>query len=137
MESLLIRRVCDIISFIKIMKKTTSSSKILLILIVFILSLNIGTTSAQVVAPTISSAGCVILASNNLRFGSYDSITSGEVTILQNYLNKKGYLKVNATGYYGNQTVSAVKAFQVANKLSPVGIAGPQTKAKIKSEPCS
>lgn len=119
------------------MKKTTSSSKILLILIVFILSLNIGTTSAQVMVPTISSAGCVTLASNNLRFGSYDSTTSGEVTILQNYLNKKGYLKVNATGYYGNQTVSAVKAFQVANKLSPVGIAGPQTKAKIKSEPCS
>ncbi len=58
-----------------------------------------------------------------------------DVTVLQEYLIKKGYLSVKATGYFGVMTKAAVTAFQKANGLDPVGIAGPKTRTKIGAMP--
>ncbi len=60
-------------------------------------------------------------------------MTHKEVTILQNFLIAKGYLKSKATGYFGLQTEAAVKVFQTKNKIVPAtGIVGPKTRGIIK-----
>ena len=54
------------------------------------------------------------------------------VTKLQNKLVKLGYIN-KATGYYGTDTVTAVKNFQKLNGLSVDGMAGAQTLTKLSS----
>ncbi|MES2223700.1 MAG: peptidoglycan-binding domain-containing protein [Patescibacteria group bacterium] len=57
--------------------------------------------------------------------------TGTDVTVLQTWLNKAGYLAVAPTGYFGNLTKAAVAAFQAANGVTPaVGYFGPLTQAK-------
>lgn len=51
---------------------------------------------------------------------------------VQELLNKYGYLaSKNATGYYGDVTEAAVKAFQANNGLNPDGNVGIKTMAKL------
>ncbi len=60
-------------------------------------------------------------------------MTHKEVAVLQNFLIAKGYLTSKATGYFGPSTEAAVKAFQRANKITPVtGIVGPKTKVFVR-----
>ena len=60
----------------------------------------------------------------------YDTIRpgdSGEMVVeLQDCLMQMGYLD-EITGYYGDETVRAVKAFQRDNGLTPDGVAGSRT----------
>lgn len=59
--------------------------------------------------------------------------TRGEdVTDLQRKLKELGYIK-KETGYYGSETVEAIKAFQKSNKLSADGKAGENTLDVIYS----
>ena len=60
-------------------------------------------------------------------------VTSSAVKTLQEQLILLGYLKTNATGYYGSATYTAVKAFQQANGLKADGIAGNETQTKLFS----
>lgn len=55
------------------------------------------------------------------------------VRTLQQNLKDLGYLKVNATGYFGSLTSKAVKAFQKDNGLWADGIAGKNTISVINS----
>lgn len=48
------------------------------------------------------------------------------VKVIQNKLKEKGYLD-KATGFCGNDTITAITNFQKANGLTPDGIAGPGT----------
>lgn len=73
--------------------------------------------------------------SNNLALGSKDSNTNNEVTALQSFLSPM-YLKVSPTGYYGNMTVAAVKAFQKEYGIDQVGRIGPTTRAKVQQLSC-
>lgn len=57
-----------------------------------------------------------------------EGMKSSAVTTLQKKLRDLGYLKENATGYYGSATKKAVTAFQKANRLSADGIAGNLTQ---------
>lgn len=50
---------------------------------------------------------------------------------VQNKLIQIGYLKAEATGYFGALTHAAVVAFQKANGIDPIGIVGPKTKAAL------
>lgn len=62
--------------------------------------------------------------SRTLKLGNKNA----DVKILQEKLVTLGFLsKGSATGYYGSQTVKAVKAFQKAHKLDQVGSVGPKT----------
>ena len=54
-----------------------------------------------------------------------------EVQTLQNMLISLGYLSGSADGKFGSSTRRAVKAFQQANGLSPDGIVGAATQAKL------
>ncbi|MDB5254271.1 MAG: fibronectin type protein [Parcubacteria group bacterium] len=63
----------------------------------------------------------------------YVGISGADVISLQRFLKDKGYYTYPAiTGYYGAATSKAVAAFQLANSIEPMGIVGPQTRAKIK-----
>ena len=54
-----------------------------------------------------------------------------EVVNIQTRLKKWGYLNGNVDGIYGVKTEEAVKEFQRKHGLTPDGIAGPATLAKI------
>lgn len=81
------------------------------------------------------SSGCLDL-SNSLRYRSRDAQTNGEVSDLQDFLQTKGYLKSEPTGYFGLLTFQAAKDFQRDNNTSPTGFIGPITRAKIKALSC-
>jgi|GEM_PF-1183960 len=72
----------------------------------------------------------------NLKEGSLDANTNGEVTKLQNFLYPK-YLAVSATGGFYGMTRNAVMKLQSEYGISPaVGYVGPVTRAKIKQLTC-
>jgi hypothetical protein len=57
----------------------------------------------------------------------------GEVSLLQEFLNAKGFAAGIVDGLFGPKTDSAVKAFQLANSLVSDGIVGPITRGVINS----
>ncbi|MBD1804772.1 peptidoglycan-binding protein [Microcoleus sp. FACHB-SPT15] len=69
-------------------------------------------------------------ASAALRQGDYNP----EVTTLQERLQKLGYLKANATGYFGSLTKRAVIEFQEAEGLAADGVVGANTQAALDQE---
>jgi cytochrome b involved in lipid metabolism len=90
-------------------------------------------TSAQA---QVSAPACVTLQSGNVGFRMSDRQTSGDVTNLQNFLIAKSMLSTSATGFYGANTVNAVKRFQKENGIAQTGVVGPATRAKIKELSC-
>lgn len=60
-------------------------------------------------------------------------MTSDDVKLLQERLKTLGYFTVNATGYYGSQTMASVELFQRSNGLATDGIAGASTLKVIFS----
>ena len=80
----------------------------------------------------ISAAPCLSLT-KNLSKGSENS----EVLALQQFLFDGGYLTIKSNGYFGAGTVTAVKKFQIANGMSPVGSVGIGTRTAIKKRSCA
>ncbi|MEQ8956406.1 MAG: peptidoglycan-binding domain-containing protein, partial [Coleofasciculus sp. C2-GNP5-27] len=60
--------------------------------------------------------------------------SGAEVTTLQKTLQAEGYFNGPITGYYGPLTEAAVIQFQKANGLSPDGIVGANTTARLESD---
>lgn len=87
-------------------------------------------TSGQTV-----TTSCVNLA-NNIRYRMRDANTNDEVSALQDFLNVKGFLSSEPTGFFGIATLKAVKKYQSFIKLSPTGYVGQLTRAKIKDMTC-
>lgn len=73
---------------------------------------------------------------NNLRYRDRDIYKNGEVSTLQDFLQSKGFLNNEPTGYFGLLTFKAVKDFQRSNNINPDGSVGPITKEKIKNLTC-
>lgn len=69
-----------------------------------------------------------------LRKTNRDLKNNKDVSSLQNILNDLGYFKYpTITGYFGNYTEDALKKFQKANGLEPVGYIGPKTLKLLNS----
>jgi peptidoglycan hydrolase-like protein with peptidoglycan-binding domain len=84
----------------------------------------------------LASNNCVDITSN-LYLGASDYFFSGSnVAKLQNFLISRGYLHVNATGFYGVLTFGAVRDFQRDNGIWAIGGAGPLTRAHILAMTC-
>jgi peptidoglycan hydrolase-like protein with peptidoglycan-binding domain len=82
-----------------------------------------------------SPIDCAVIT-HNLKLGSRDAATGGDVTTLQIYLSQANYLDSDPTGYFGRATRKAVQDFQTANNIAPAGNVGPMTRAKIKEISC-
>ncbi len=59
---------------------------------------------------------------------------NAEVMTLQKILIKKGYLIDTADGSFGQKTLKALKAFQLAQGLQADGITGPKTRLSLNNE---
>lgn len=94
---------------------------------------NVSSALEADIDPNPNANRCTALTSAALRYQSRDSITSGEVSTLQAFLQSKGHLSSEPTGYFGLLTLAAVKDFQQKNSIEPTGYVGPITKAKINS----
>ena len=79
--------------------------------------------------------GCIYI-NNNLRYRDRDIYKSNEVSTLQDFLQSKGYLNNEPTGYFALLTLSAVRSFQIANSISATGYVGPITREKIRALTC-
>ena len=86
--------------------------------------------------PGPSTTNCVYI-NNNLRYRDRDIYTNNEVSTLQDFLQGKGYLNNEPTGYFGLLTFGAVKSFQTANGISQTGYVGPVTREKIRTLTCN
>ncbi len=80
------------------------------------------------VATTASAAGDTF--TKTLKKGSRGT----EVSALQTLLASKGFLSVSPTGYFGNLTVAAVRAYQTSKGIAAVGQVGPATRAALNLE---
>lgn len=75
---------------------------------------------------------CLAL-SKNLKIGTRDATTNGEVTKLQKFLklDNEVYPSGNVTGYFGILTDKAIKQFQFKYGLPNTGLVGPLTRNLI------
>ena len=90
-----------------------------------------------------SSCGAAIL-SNNLRIGSTDHSSEGEVSRLQAFLGKDKsiYPEDSVTGYFGSSTLAAVQRWQAAQGIvssgdahsTGYGYVGPLTREHMNKE---
>jgi peptidoglycan hydrolase-like protein with peptidoglycan-binding domain len=80
---------------------------------------------------------CLELKNVNLRFGMSDRVNNQDILSLQSFLASRSLLNAQPSGYYGSGTVAAVTQFQRENGLTPTGVTGPLTRAKIKEQTCT
>lgn len=92
--------------------------------------------SGNILSDTGSAVSSCVELTNNLTYRSRDTLTNGEVSVLQDFLQSKGYLNSEPSGFFGILTLGAVKKFQSNNGISPTGFVGSITRAKIKSLSC-
>jgi peptidoglycan hydrolase-like protein with peptidoglycan-binding domain len=59
-----------------------------------------------------------------------------DVTVLQNFLNRAGYLFATPNGYFGPATKAAVRGFQSENYIPTTGSVGPATLNAINERMC-
>lgn len=85
--------------------------------------------------PENPSLACINLQ-YNLRYRGTDTQTNGEVSMFQDFLQSKGYLNNEPTGFFGLLTMAAAKKYQASVGLSPTGYVGPLTRGKIKDATC-
>jgi hypothetical protein len=78
---------------------------------------------------------CVALT-KNLTYRSRDASTNEDVSALQDFLQAKGYLNSEPTGFFGIATLKAVKKLQSDNHINPTGFVGALTRAKINELSC-
>jgi len=58
-------------------------------------------------------------------------MTNSDITRLQTILYAQNFLRVSPTGYFGNLTLQAVKAYQTAHGITPTGYVGPVTRREL------
>jgi|GEM_PF-6874769 len=88
------------------------------------------------VDPNPTASTCVRL-NYNLRYQTRDSAAGGEVSTLQDFLQSRGYLSTEPTGYFGLLTQKAVMSFQNSSGITPAsGYVGPITRARIAADAC-
>ncbi|TSC60942.1 MAG: Cell wall hydrolase SleB [Parcubacteria group bacterium Athens0416_74] len=71
---------------------------------------------------------CKLLPERALALGT----RGDEVHGLQEFLREEGYLKADATGFFGPMTHGALAKWQVAQGLQGVGVVGPLTRERMK-----
>lgn len=81
------------------------------------------------------SGACTALTAY-LRLGSSDAYTDGQVSVLQQFLNRTGYLN-GVSGYFDSGTYGAVLNYQRTHGVPATGTVGPLTRASINQQECN
>ena len=114
------------------MKKYKAILTTFLILSAFLMpSFSYAEETTQIVA----DSNCINL-STSLRYKMRDTGGKKDIWNLQTFLQKEKYLSSNPTGYFGNATLKAAKDFQKKYNITPTGLVGPLTRAKISEISC-
>lgn len=92
----------------------------------------ISVTAQAAYFDTAPAPRCAIQLNRQLRTGS----EGVDVSVLQDFLNRAGYLRVVPNGHYGPATTAAVRAFQSGNFISVTGQVGPLTLNAINERMC-
>ncbi len=87
--------------------------------------------SSSAVLGVSTSATCT-----NLSYNFHRGNESQSVTNLQNFLIANGYLNDSATGFFGDKTVAAVKAYQESRGLPMTGMVYGFTRESIRADSC-
>jgi peptidoglycan hydrolase-like protein with peptidoglycan-binding domain len=72
----------------------------------------------------------------NLTYNFHRGNESESTVKLQAFLQTKGLLMTASTGFYGDKTVAAVKAYQKSKGLPMTGMVYGMTRAAIKADTC-
>ena len=84
-----------------------------------------------------TASSCVALTAP-LAVGTSDFLSGGQVSQLQTFLVRMGFLSsAFVTGYYGPITASAVAQFQASHSVPSTGVVGPLTRAAIQQVSCN
>ncbi|MEZ0208707.1 MAG: peptidoglycan-binding protein [Candidatus Paceibacterota bacterium] len=75
---------------------------------------------------------CDVQINRSLQTGS----EGVDVSVLQDFLNRAGFLSVVPNGYFGPATKAAVRAFQYENGITGTGMVGPTTLNAINERMC-
>lgn len=92
----------------------------------------ISTTANAAYFDTAPAPRCDVQINRQLRFGS----EGVDVSVLQDFLNRAGYLHTTPNGHYGPATTQAVRAFQYENYIPVTGQVGPITLNAINERMC-
>lgn len=84
---------------------------------------------AVLAKPKLTTTTVSITSTTSLSLGKSGS----EVTKLQTRLKELGFFTGDITGYFGSITEKAVKDFQIAKGIEPLGIVGPKTRTALNS----
>jgi hypothetical protein len=87
------------------------------------------TSTAAAVSGSTSASASQYNFTTLLTYGS----TGSAVTALQEQLTRDGIYTGSITGYYGDLTTAAVKAFQSKHGISSAGYVGPSTRAALNA----
>lgn len=90
-------------------------------------------TAEFTTAPSSTSTPSTETLTRNLWLGSRGE----QVTLLQTILIRNGYMSGTTTGYFGVVTFKAVKDFQRANGIVPIGMVGPLTRKALNGSAIS
>lgn len=85
--------------------------------------------------PPGQTGSCITLTAYQY-LGVSDAYTGGQTTILQQFLNRTGYLN-GVSGYFDSGTYGAVVNYQLAHGITPTGTVGPITRASINQQSCA
>ncbi|MBA3789081.1 IPT/TIG domain-containing protein [Patescibacteria group bacterium] len=83
-----------------------------------------------------TSGSCLTLTAP-LTIGTSDFLSGGQVSQLQSFLARSGYLPSTlVTGYFGTITAGAVAQFQASHGIPPTSVVGPLTRAAVQQVSC-
>ncbi len=105
-----------------------------------LLVVSIALVAVFALASEVQAATCTLITTN-LRSGSSDALTNGQVSSLLRYLQEAGYLPASTAlslgrMTFGPQSSAAIKKFQIAERLAPTGIANLGTRFRIFARSC-
>ena len=122
---------------IKTIQKVGQKISLAFALLLIISNVNIASAQSGDIDTDTSNTNTCFNLSYNLRRGSTDIATSGDVTKLQQALIQLNYLSQDPSGYFGGATYSAVQRLQSANNLISSGYVGSYTRAAIQRITCN
>lgn len=108
--------------------------------LISLLSFSLGMSATQAAngdydSNTSNGSTCIYLT-YDLKYKSLDKYTNDEVSKVQSFLQERGYLNAEPSGYFGLMTQNAIKSYQTNKGLVSTGYVGTYTRQMIQTDSC-